>query len=196
MEQNKQKRKSNAVNQFPAAQSQCDGWQARHRNIILSQKIFENDFTENKSPFRFPGSRLIISFTSARAAESSSAHYDFALKIDAFAAFGADHARTFEPGQVFGLHLDLHPLLVKEHFVGERGVRFLLSRILAISGNISRAACFEDSFAAIAPRGPSVDQRMWPPLCPSHGTSARACRAGNWRPARRHPSRSGRSPHM
>src|SRR5579859_540039 len=97
----------------------------------------------------------IITFAGTGAAERAATDDDFALEIDAFAAFSADHARTFEPRQVFGLYLDLYPLLVKEHFVGERGVRFLLASILChfrkhLAGDLLRG--FLSSYAHSAAR--------------------------------------------
>jgi hypothetical protein len=60
---------------------------------------------------------LVVAFTCAGAAERPAVDDHFALEIDAFTAFGAYHARTFESGQVFRLHLDFYPLFVKKNVV-------------------------------------------------------------------------------
>ena len=52
---------------------------------------------------------------------------DFAVEVDAFAAFGADYARAFEAGKIFRLDFDFDPFGVEENFVGELRVGFLLA---------------------------------------------------------------------
>src|ERR1700685_4475010 len=64
--------------------------------------------------------KIVVTLAGAGTAQRPAAYHDFALEIYAFAAFGTDHAQTFETRQVFGLHVDPHPLLVKEHFIRER----------------------------------------------------------------------------
>src|SRR5229473_2546908 len=74
---------------------------------------------------------MVITFTRASATECAAVPHDFALKVDAFAALGADDAGAFEAGQVFGLYFHFHPLLVEKDFVGELRVGFLLAGVLA-----------------------------------------------------------------
>ena len=52
---------------------------------------------------------------------------DFALEVDAFAALGADDARAFEAGKIFGVNFNSHPFLGEENVVGELRIGFLLA---------------------------------------------------------------------
>src|SRR5882762_11291028 len=77
---------------------------------------------------------MVITLTRASAAERAAVLHDFALEINAFAAFGADNAGTFEAGQVFRLDFDFHPLFAEKDFVGELRIGFLLAGVLAKFG--------------------------------------------------------------
>ena len=55
----------------------------------------------------------VVTIAGAGAAESAAVERDFALEIDAFAALGADDARAFEAGKIFGVNFHANPLLVE-----------------------------------------------------------------------------------
>ncbi len=71
--------------------------------------------------------RLVVAFAGTGAAEGAAVAHDFTLEVDAFAAFGADYARTFEAGEIFRRDLDADPFFVEEYFIGELRVGFLLT---------------------------------------------------------------------
>jgi hypothetical protein len=71
----------------------------------------------------------VVSFAGAGSAHCAAALQHFALEINAFAAFGTDYPGTFEARKVLGPDFDLHPFFVKQYFVGQLRVRFLLAAV-------------------------------------------------------------------
>src|SRR5579863_9716219 len=70
---------------------------------------------------------VIVGFAGAGAAEGAAVGGYFAVEVDALAAFGADHSWTFEARKILRFDFDFYPLGVKENFVGELRVGFLLA---------------------------------------------------------------------
>ena len=53
----------------------------------------------------------VVSFASAGATEGFAVAHDFALEVDAFAAFGADDPGAFETWKILGVNFYFHPFL-------------------------------------------------------------------------------------
>ena len=51
----------------------------------------------------------VVTLAGAGTAEGAAVLDNFALEVDAFAALGADDARAFEAGKIFGMDFNLHP---------------------------------------------------------------------------------------
>src|SRR5258708_24078022 len=71
--------------------------------------------------------RLVVAFSGAGTAKGAAVSHNFTLEVDAFAALGANDARTLETGKIFGLNFHSHPLFVEQNFVGKLRISFLLA---------------------------------------------------------------------
>ena len=65
----------------------------------------------------------VIALAGAGAAEDFAVATNFAVEVDAFAAFSADDAFAFISGKLFGWKIDLHPLSGEEIGAGHFSVR-------------------------------------------------------------------------
>src|SRR5260370_42432832 len=112
-----------------ASATRSISFQPRKRRVIGGRLSIERILYRRYGAFELEvsGQCFVIFFSRAGAAEGAAVHYDFALEVDAFAALGADAARGFEAGQIFGQHFYLRPLRVEEDFFGKFRVGILLA---------------------------------------------------------------------
>src|SRR5260370_9907688 len=87
-----------------ASATRSRSFQPRKRSVIGGRLSIERILYRRYRAFELEvsGQCFVIFFSRARAAEGAAFHHHFALEIDAFAALGADDARAFEAGQIFG----------------------------------------------------------------------------------------------